>query len=301
MTDRIRVGTRQSALARTQTETVLRTLRRAVPSCTFEAIGVETSGDRDRTPGASPDFTDAIDRALLRGDIDLAVHSAKDLPVALDRRLALWASPPRVDPRDCLVIGGRARRGGLVRGARVGSSSSRRRAQLLRWRPDLRVVEVRGNVDTRISRVRHGDLDAAILAVAGIRRLGRADEISRVLPSDDFVPAPAQGALAVVGRAGDHELATLVRRLNHAPTLAAVRAERAFAGALGGDCEVPLGAVATVRGPSLSVVGEVLTPEGRTRLRGRRRGAASSPESIGAALGRQLLDQGADELLRARR
>jgi hydroxymethylbilane synthase len=301
VSERIRVGTRRSTLARAQTDTVLRKLRRLAPSRTFEAVGVDTSGDQDRSVGSSPDFTDAIDRALVKGEIDLAVHSAKDLPVVLDRRFALWASPPRVDPRDCLVMGSDRAAAGLVRGARVGSSSSRRRAQLLRWRPDLTVLEVRGNVDTRISRVRAGDIDAAILAVAGVRRLGRSKEISQILPRDDFVPAPAQGALAIVGQEGDPELARLVRRLNHAPTLTAVRAERAFAGALGGDCEVPLGCVATVRGASLSVMGEVLTPDGRTRLRGIGTGRTSSPESVGAALGRQLLDRGADELLRKRR
>jgi hydroxymethylbilane synthase len=301
VSERVRVGTRRSALARAQTETVLRRLRRTAPSRVFEPVYVDTSGDRDRSLGASPDFTDTIDRALLAGEVDLAVHSAKDLPVELDPRMELWGTPPRADARDCLVFGRRPGPGELTRGARVGSSSLRRRAQLLRWRPDLEVVEVRGNVGTRVARVRSGDLDAAILAVAGLQRLARADEIGRVLPRTDFLPAPAQGALAVVGRRGERELERLVGKLNHPATLAAVRAERAFARALGGDCDVPLGCSADARGGTLGVIGEVLTPDGRTRLRGTRRGTIASAERTGADLGRSLLDRGASELLRARR
>ena len=293
MTERLRVGTRRSGLARAQTATVLRGLTRVAPSLRFETVLVETSGDRDRSTGSSPDFTDRIDRALLRGEVDLAVHSAKDLPAALDRRFDLLACPPRADPRDCLVLprGPLSRR--LSRGARVGSSSLRRRAQLLRWRPDLRVVEIRGNVDTRIDLVHSGAIDAAILAVAGVSRLGRKGEIGRLLPSATFLPAPAQGALAVVARTGDAALASIVHRIDHGPTHACVVAERAFAAALGGDCRVPLGALATVRGRTLSLTGEVLTPDGRIRLRRRRAGRALDAGPLGSKLGQNLLDGGA--------
>ncbi|HXQ78900.1 MAG TPA: hydroxymethylbilane synthase, partial [Thermoplasmata archaeon] len=173
MTERFRVGTRRSRLARAQTDWVLTRLARAAPGVRFEPIPVDTSGDRDRSVGSSPDFTDTIDRALLRGEVDLAVHSAKDLPVELDRRFELLACPRRADPRDCLVVAPPHRAARLPRGARVGSSSLRRRAQLLRWRSDLNVVEIRGNVDTRIDLVQSGAIDAAILAVAGISRLER--------------------------------------------------------------------------------------------------------------------------------
>ncbi|MGI0151310.1 MAG: hydroxymethylbilane synthase, partial [Thermoplasmata archaeon] len=201
MTERVRVGTRRSPLARAQAGSVLSRLGRAHPGVRFEPVLIDTSGDRDRSTGGSPDFTDAIDRRLLRGEIDLAVHSAKDLPAELDRRLEILACPRRADPRDCLVAG-RIPRARLPRGARVGSSSLRRRAQLLRWRADLRVVEIRGNVDTRIGWVRSGSIDAAILAVAGLARLGRTGDVDRILPTSKFLPAPAQGALAVVGRSG---------------------------------------------------------------------------------------------------
>jgi len=276
---------------------VLAQLARAAPGVRFDTVPVNTSGDRDRSPGGSPDFTDTIDRALLRGDIDVAVHSAKDLPVELDRRLVLLACPRRADPRDCLVVAPELRASALPRGARVGSSSLRRRAQLLRWRRDLHVVEIRGNVDTRIDLARSGAIDAAILAVAGLSRLGRAVEIGRVLPSTSFLPAPAQGALAVVVRAGDSTLASMVHRIDHTPTHVCVTAERTFAAALGGDCRVPLGALATVRKRTVSLVGEVLTPDGRMSVRRRRRGPASDAEGIGSSLGKAMLDQGALDLV----
>lgn len=297
MSERIRVGTRRSRLARAQTELVLSQLQKAAEGWRFETVPIDTTGDRDRSVGGSPDFTDLIDQSLLRGEIDLAVHSAKDLPAQLDRRLDLLACPDRVDPRDCLVVGAGLRPGGLPRGARVGSSSLRRRAQLLRWRPDLEIVEIRGNVDSRIGLVRDGSVDTAILAVAGIQRLGRSEEIGRVLPANRFLPAPAQGALAVVARAGDATFARVVGRIDRAGTHACVTAERTFAAALGGDCQVPLGALATVRGRALSLVGEVLTPDGTARLRFRRSGPVAEAEQIGSKLGTSLLDQGASDFL----
>ena len=296
MTERLRVGTRRSPLARTQTDWVLDQLRRTATEVSFHPVPIDTAGDRDTSIGGSPDFTDAIDDRLLRGEIDLAVHSAKDLPVELDRRLEVLAYPRRADPRDCLVVAPQLKPHHLPRGARVGSSSLRRRAQLLRWRPDLSVEEIRGNVDTRIGRVRAGALDAAVLAVAGISRLGRTREIDRVLSSRQFLPAPAQGALAVVGRAGDGALSSLVRAIDSESTRACVTAERAFAATLGGDCHVPLGALATIRSRSLSVVGEVLTPDGRARIRSQRTGTVETAALLGSALGNRLLKQGARDL-----
>ena len=292
MTDRCRVGTRRSPLARAQTALVLRALARAAPAARFEEVGVSTSGDRDRSPGGSPDFTDAIDRALLDGKIDLAVHSAKDLPARLDRRFRIVALLRRANPRDCLVARRLTPGSPLPRGARVGSSSPRRRAQLLRYRPDLEVVEIRGNVDTRIGLVRSGVVDAALLAVAGVVRLGRSTEIARVLPTSSFLPAPAQGALAVVARAGDAPLVDALRTLDHAATRAAVTAERSFAAALGSDCRLPLAALATVRGRTLTLTGELLDRDGRRSLRRTQRGPAAHPEQLGTALGRALRSAG---------
>jgi hydroxymethylbilane synthase len=297
VTAAIRVGTRRSLLARTQTDWVLARLARVAPDRRFEAIAIDTSGDRDRSLGGSPDFTDAIDRALQRGELDLAVHSAKDLPVELDPGLELAACPRRTDPRDCLVIGAPSPPATLPRGARVGSSSLRRRAQLLRWRPDVTVIEVRGNVDTRIGLVRSGRLDAVILAIAGISRLGRAAEITRALPRNRFLPAPAQGALAVVGRAGDAALTAVARPIDHRGTHLSVVAERALAAALGGDCNVPLGVLAAVKGPTITLRAEVLSPDGRRTLRRQARGPSRAAAQLGSTLGKELLERGALELL----
>jgi hydroxymethylbilane synthase len=301
VTEKVRVGTRRSRLARAQTSWVVARLARSAPGVRFEPVPVDTSGDRDRSVGTSPDFTDTIDRALARGEVDLAVHSAKDLPAVLDRGFELLACPRRADARDCLVVAAPHRASRLPLGARVGSSSLRRRAQLLRWRSDLTVVDIRGNVDTRLGLVRTGTIDAAVLAVAGISRLDRTPEIGRILPSTTFLPAPAQGALAVVARAGDSALASLVHGIDHAPTHRCVRAERSLAATLGGDCRIPLGALATHRPARLSLRAEVLSVDGRRSLRGHRRGLPADPEGLGATLGKEMLDRGALDLVTAAR
>jgi hydroxymethylbilane synthase len=300
MLKRLRVGTRRSPLARIQTESVVARLSKAAPGVRFELVAIETSGDLNQAPGTSPDFTDAIDRALRDGEIDLSVHSAKDLAASLPADLRLAACPPRADVRDCLVAGPRISAARLPQGARIGSSSTRRRAQLLRWRRDLTIVEIRGNVGTRLGLVHSRAVDAVILAVAGLVRLGRASEIGRILPVTHFLPAPAQGALAVVVRSAEGATASLVGRISHPPTLACVVAERALAAALGGDCNVPLGALARARGKSLSLVGEVLSPDGRRAVRLRRTGPAGAAAALGAALGADLLRAGATDLLAAR-
>ncbi len=297
MSVRLRVGTRRSALARAQTDQVIRALARDRAGATFVATTFDTSGDRDRRPGAPADFTDTIDRALQRGDVDLAVHSAKDLPLTLAEGLELAACPFRADPRDCLVVRRTADARVLPKDARVGSSSPRRRAQLLRWRPDLQVVEIRGNVDSRLERVRRGDVDAAVLAVAGLTRLRQGRAIGRILPTREFVPAPAQGAIAVVVRHGDRRTAELVGAVDRPGVHAEVVAERAFGLAMGGDCETPLGACARARRGRLTLLGEVLEPRGRARLRGRTAGATTEAERLGRRLGETLLDRGADVLL----
>ena len=297
MTERFRVGTRRSPLARAQTDLVVRALARRARAATFTVTPIETSGDRDRSVGSSPDFTDAIDRALRRGEVDLAVHSAKDLPTALDGGLELVACPRRADPRDCLVVAPGIPGDALPRGARVGSSSLRRRAQLLRSRPDLEVVEVRGNVETRIGLASSGSVDGVVLALAGIERLGRRAEVASILPAKRFVPAPAQGALAVVARSDDRTARSVASTIDDRRARATVTAERAFAAALGGDCRVPLGALATVRGNRLGLVGEVLSPDGRRSVRLRKVGPVTHPATLGERLGRALADRGALELI----
>ncbi len=300
MSDRLRVATRRSPLARSQAELVARALARAHRELSVRLCPMATSGDRVLRPGTAPDFTDALDRALLDGTVDVAVHSAKDLPVAPVPGLTVAACPRRADPRDCLVVAGSVAVGELPKGARVGSSSLRRQAQLLRWRPDLQVVELRGNVDRRVARVRSGELDAVILAVAGLVRLGRSDEIRRRLPTAEFLPAPAQGALAVVVRANDRKTLALAREIDDPPTHAAVVAEQAFAALLGGDCRVPLGALARLHRGRLRLEGEVLSPDGRVRLRGSAVGRLADARGVGRRLARGLLARGAGLLLAPR-
>lgn len=262
---------------------------------------MEASGDRDLRAGGSPDFTDTLDQALAAGTIDLAVHSAKDLPLELPNGLTLAANPKRADPRDCLVAAWRWGSAQLPHRACVGSSSLRRRAQLLRWRPDLEVVELRGNVDSRLRRVQNGELDAAIVAAAGVRRLGRAREITRLLPLERFLPAPGQGALAVVVRAGDRFPHEVARGIDHHPTSAALVAERSFARALGGDCQLPLAALAQVERSSLLLRAEVLSPDGKLGVRLSTRGTVRDAAEIGARLGGMALRRGAGKLLPRRR
>ena len=300
MTELLRVGTRRSRLALAQTDSVVRRLASRFPDIRFETVPIDTSGDRDRTVGGSPDFTDEIDRVLARGAIDLAVHSAKDLDSTLPRGFELAACTRRADPRDCLVVRAELSPRRLPRGARVGSSSLRRRAQLLRQRPDLDIREIRGNVDTRVELVRNGTLDAVILAVAGLTRLGRRGEIGRILATTQFLPAPAQGALAVVIRSDDSSVRPIVEKIDHGPTLAAVLAERSFSAGLGGDYRLPLAALASVRGRSISIVGEVLSTDGTRHIRASRRGPSRRAEELGRSLAKSVLDHGAAEMLASR-
>jgi hydroxymethylbilane synthase len=296
VTRRIRVGTRRSRLARAQTDLVLRQLARLHRELRFEAHPVDTSGDRNRAPGTAPDFTDTIDRALLRGEVDLAVHSAKDLSARLATGLELAACPRRADPRDCLVVRSGLAPSRLPLHSRLGSSSLRRRAQLLRWRPDLSIEEIRGNVDSRLAMARAGRLDGVVLAVAGLLRLGRSKEIGRILSEEGFLPAPAQGALALVVRVGDREMRSIARAANHSGTQAEVLAERAFTAALGGDCRVPLAARASASGRRLTLTGEVLSLDGTKRIRRSRSGSTAAAERLGTSLGLTMIDRGALDL-----
>lgn len=297
MTEALRIGTRRSALALSQTAAVLRVLVRANPGQPFEIVGLTTSGDADQRPGGSPDFTGALELALRAGKIDLAVHSTKDLPARDPADLAIVAYPRRVDPRDCLILRPGIRAGRLPEGARVGSSSVRRRAQLLRARPDLEIVEIRGNVDTRIGLAQGGGLDAVMLAVAGVHRLGRRAEIGQILPVERFLPAPGQGAIAIQARRSNRRLRAMAHPVDHLRTRFAVEAERALAAGLEASCNVPLGALGRVRGTRLELRAEVLSPDGRRTLASRRAGPWTQPSFLGAGLARTLKAMGAKALL----
>jgi hydroxymethylbilane synthase len=241
--------------------------------------------------GAKGLFTKEIEEALLEGRADLAVHSLKDLPTELPAGLVLAATPAREDPRDALVG---KRLADLPAGAKVGTSSLRRAAQLRKIRPDLRIEPVRGNLDTRLRKLDQGRYDAIMLAAAGLKRLGWEDRIAEILSPDIVCPAVGQGALAIeTGTTG----LLACQKLNHAATHSAITAERALLAALGGGCQVPIGAYATVTGDRLSLQAIVVSPNGVHLVRDRAEGPAADAQRIGRELGEALLAAGADQIL----
>jgi hydroxymethylbilane synthase len=304
------VGSRGSRLAQRQTEIVLESLRRAHPRAEFSLRAITTSGDSSRAPlaetGGRGVFTAEIELALLAGEIDIAVHSLKDMPSLDTERLAVAAVCQRADVRDAIVSRNGAVLAALPAGAVVGTSSPRRAAQLLAARPDLRVEDIRGNVDTRVRKVRDGDYDAAILAAAGLARLGLLDEAAEVLPPEVMLPAAGQGAIAVQVRAGDADAIDLVAAADHPPTRAATTAERAFEASLGAaapgglaGCRAAIAALAEPRGDSLTLRGLVAGPTGAPILHGQLEGAAGDPRALGVSLAERLLAQGAADVLSA--
>jgi hydroxymethylbilane synthase len=261
---------------------------------------VKTTGDKiTDVPlakvGTKGLFTKEIEEALLDGRADLAVHSLKDLPTELPAGLVLAAVPEREDPRDAVVGKPLA---DLPPGARVGTSSLRRSAQLRKLRPDLVIESVRGNLDTRLRKLDEGQYDAILLAAAGLKRLGWSDRIAEILPVETMCPAVGQGALAIETRASGAGF-DAVQAIDHAETHAAVLAERGVLGALGGGCQVPIGAYATVEGGRLRLLGLVASPDGDEAIRGESQGIASEAENLGRALGNDLLERGARRILDA--
>jgi hydroxymethylbilane synthase len=297
----IRLGTRGSALALAQARLVAGALGDEV-----ELVPIETAGDRARgahlwgdPSGATPRwdksrFVKEIEEALLAGEIDLAVHSAKDVPSELPAGLAIVGVPPRADPRDALC--GATALGELPEGAAVGTSSLRRRAQLLALRPDLDVRELRGNVDTRLRRLTEGRFAAIVLARAGLDRLGRAGEGA---PLPELVPAPGQGCLALEARADDERAAAAAAALTDRAALTCLTAERALVAALGASCRTPIGAHAELDGGALRLAAFAGMPDGSHWIRDRHEGDPAEPARLGHAVGERLAVAGARELLDA--
>ncbi len=288
MTERLRLGTRGSPLALAQAELVRRALRRTAPGTDVEIVPVRTAGDRTQRSYGDLDFTDEIDRRLEAGDVDLAVHSAKDLPARVDRKVLVAAYLRRADPRDCVVLRRPGPFASLPRGARLGSSSLRRRAQLLALRPDLEIVPVRGNVGTRIEKIESERLDGVVLAAAGLLRLGWGPRISGYLPTALCLPAPGQGAVAVEVRARDRTVTRTVSKIDHLPTRYSVEAERTVVETLGGDCTLPLGALARIRGARLALRAVLFSADGRLCLEAERSAAPSAARRLGRDVGRAL-------------
>jgi len=305
MTDRvIRIGTRGSRLARWQADAVHRLLAKSHPGRRFELVLVSTAGDRDTgrplsSFGGVGVFVKEIENALLGGRIDLAVHSLKDLPSAQPDGLRIGAVLPREDPRDAFVARAVRALEGLPQGARVGTSSVRRRAQLLHLRPDVQVVPIRGNVPTRVRKLEEEKLDGVILARAGLVRLGMGDAITEALSPTIMLPAPGQGAIAVEIRAEDGEVAEMLRPLHDERTARCVAAERAVMRGVGGGCHAPVGALATVEDARLALEAVVASPDGRMLVRRSASGAADEADSLGLALARELLEHGGEDILHA--
>jgi hydroxymethylbilane synthase len=289
------IASRGSQLALWQARWVAAQLSAAGHPCRIEIV--KTTGDKiTDVPlakvGTKGLFTKEIEEALLDGRADLAVHSLKDLPTELPEGLVLAAVPEREDPRDA-VVGSKL--ADLPLGARVGTSSLRRAAQLRQLRPDLQVESVRGNLDTRLRKLDEGQYDAILLAAAGLKRLGWGGRIAEILAPEQMCPAVGQGALAIETRAGFEGVALL----DHPATHAAVLAERAVLGALGGGCQVPIGAYATVSGGSIHILAIVAAPDGTQVIRANAEGAAADAAQIGARLADDLLKRGARHILDA--
>ncbi len=298
----LRIGTRGSPLALWQARHVAEKLRPLAAPRAVELVEIETSGDVVRDVplsqiGGDGLFTKEIQRALLDGRVDVAVHSLKDLPTAPVHGLVLAAVPPRGPSGDAFVSRRSRRFDDLPPGAAVGTSSLRRRSQALHRRPDLRLVDVRGNVGTRLTRLDGNGLDALILAQAGLERLGFADRIAEILDPAWMLPAVGQGALGLECRCDDAATLALLTPLNDPATRSGVLAERAFLRGLGGGCLVPVGAATTVRDQWLTLRGAVLPPDGSARVGGEEAGPADDAEAVGARLAAALLSSGARELL----
>ena len=297
------IGTRGSKLALAQAELVRAALLASHPGLDVRFQPITTRGDTLQDHplskiGGNGLFVRQIEEALRSGLVDLAVHSAKDLPSTLPTDMVIAAYLPRADVRDVLV----SRTGSALRdlppGARVGTSSPRRACLLASVRPDLKLENIRGNVDTRLRKLFDGQYDAIVLAAAGLARLGAADYVSEWLDPAVFIPAVGQGALAVEVRADDHAVYSLVEGLDDRDTSTAVRAERAFLARIGGGCALPVGVYAHVSGARLSISGMVGTLQGRV-IRGTRTGEPSEPEQVGVALAEDILAAGGDALVRA--
>ncbi len=302
----LRIATRGSALALWQAHHVRDRLIAAEPGLTVELVVIKTRGDtiQDRAlsqVGGKGLFVKEIEEALLDGRAEVAVHSMKDLPAEIPEQLMIAAVPEREDARDALVVAPSISArdvASLPQGARVGTSSLRRMCQLHALRPDLEIVPLRGNVDTRLGKVQRGELDAIVLACAGLKRLGHKDAITCALPLEQSLPAIAQGALAIECRKDDAQTRRRLAALDHAPTAACVAAERGFLSRLEGDCKTPLAAHATLSGDRLTLDALIGAPDGSTVVRGQRQGAASDGEQLGRALAEQLLAQGGERILR---
>lgn len=297
----MRIGTRGSSLALAQANWVKGQVQNQYPEASVELVVIKTSGDRFvdaavQAMGGKGVFTKEIEEALLRREIDVAVHSMKDLPTDLAPGLVIAAVPQREDPRDVLISRSGAGLSALPSGATVGTGSLRRQAQLRHYRSDLSLVPIRGNVDTRLKKLDAGEVDALVMAAAGLKRLGRVDCIAEFIAPHICVCAVAQGALALEAREDEAQRGRL-SFLHHDVTFTEVTAERSFLKRLGGGCHVPVGARAYIEENKLNMRGVVASPDGRVLCGGAVSGAIADAAQLGKQLAEQLLRDGADKIL----
>jgi len=299
----LKIGTRASQLALWQANWVKRQLENRYPGLAVELVKIKTQGDKIldvplAMVGGKGLFVKEIEEAMLRGEVDIAVHSMKDVPTVFPEGLALRCITAREDVRDiCILKPGYTSFRDLPPGARIGTSSLRRKAQLLQLRPDFRMVDIRGNVETRIRKLTDEDLDAVVLAAAGMKRLGFAEQISEYLPVDVSLPAIGQGALGLESRIDDDETNTLIDFFNEPAAAAAVTAERALLARLEGGCQVPIAAYATVDGEVLTLRGLVASVDGTEVIRGEISGPSGEATRLGTSLADDLVLRGAGKIL----
>ena len=299
----LKIGTRGSKLALTQSKWIKEHIEAKHPDIQVELVRIKTTGDKILDSplskvGGKGLFVKEIEEALIEKHVDLAVHSMKDVPAELPDALSLSVFPMREDPRDALISEGGLTLDQLPKGTKVGTSSLRRAAQLLHRRGDLNVVSLRGNVDTRLRKLETEELGAIILATAGLKRLGFENRITQIIPSKHVLPAIGQGALGLEVRRDDEKTIGLIEFLNHEPTEVAVRAERAFLKKLEGGCQVPIAGIATLQGETVHFTGMVAELDGTRLVKNDITGNKSQAEKLGITLAETLLDSGAGEILK---
>ncbi|KAF0159019.1 MAG: hydroxymethylbilane synthase [Syntrophaceae bacterium] len=298
----IKIGTRGSKLALAQTNSVLESIKKIVPDITAEICVIKTSGDIMQDVsllqiGGQGVFVKEIQEALISGSIDLAVHSMKDVPGEIPDGLTFVAILPREDVRDILVSRGNIKMEFMPKGAKIGTGSLRRGAQIKAMLPDVTIVPLRGNIDTRLKKIETENLTGVILAAAGMKRLGYMEKIAQYLPIELMLPAVGQGALGLQIRKADSELANVLAKLNHAATAAEVTAERSYLRALGGGCRLPIAALGKLVDKDLSLEGLVAAPNGASVCRDKVRGEIAEAEELGKRLADMIMEKGGKKLL----
>lgn len=299
---KLRIGTRGSRLSVTQTESVVKDLKSKFPDIQFEVSVIKTTGDKIlndpllkiKEKGI---FEKKINKAVINGEVDFAVHSMKDIPVDLDQYIRLVAVPKRVSPHDVLLSNSCLKLSQLPKGTIIGTGSPRRTAQIHKVRPDIKVETIRGNVETRVEKLNKGEYDAIIVAEAGLLRLGLSDKIVERLSLEDFTPSAGQGAIAIVARADNKRVIDVLENTNHPASIAEVLAEKAFVQKIGGGCKVPMGAVAKARNTRISLLATILSPDGSAKIQSSKVGDINAPKDLGILVANDILSGEGEKIL----